>query len=237
MTPENTWVNCLDARPRALYWKIYPSCRVVNVESAEFLGAIVLSSPVPHGALPWWEKLPGSDTTLSTIVQIKPLPELTASASDVWNSARKFVEVQKSLYLALCTCFSFASERTKVGEYFYREAWLPRASLWKGWKALLLDSRTHKSIPGTCQYHGWQGEISLFWCLKLSIILTRKIIAGIDTLLVIMYLAHFSCDVDEQVCKEMCSKDCRPTSVLGVHFSMISGFSFPLSNMPFNCCS
>lgn len=45
-------------------------------------------------------------------------------------------------------------------------------------------------------------------------------------MLVILYLAHFSCDVDEQVCKEMCAKDCRPTSVLGVCFSMISGLAF-----------
>lgn len=45
-------------------------------------------------------------------------------------------------------------------------------------------------------------------------------------MLVITYLAHFSCDVDEQVCKETCAKDCRPTSVPGVCFSMKSGLAF-----------
>lgn len=53
------------------------------MESAEFLGAVDLASPVPHEALPWGEKLLGSVTTLSIIGQITWLLVLTTSASYV----------------------------------------------------------------------------------------------------------------------------------------------------------
>lgn len=67
------------------------------------------------------------------------------------------MEVQKkSLYLAsIVYLFFLCIGKNKRGEYFSREAWLPKAFLWKEWKVLLLDSRTLKPVPGTCQYHGW----------------------------------------------------------------------------------
>lgn len=45
-------------------------------------------------------------------------------------------------------------------------------------------------------------------------------------LLVIMFLAYFSFDVDEQVYIGICAKNCRLTSVLGVSFSMKNGLAF-----------
>lgn len=137
------------------------------------------------------------------------------------------MEVQKrSPYLALCICLSFALERTKVVNISPGKHGCPKPSCGRDGGLCFWTLEHLNPFLALVNIVVGQGEIYLFLCLKFSIILIKKIIAGIDTSLVIMYLAHFSCDVDEQVCKEMCAKDCRPTSVPGVYFSMKSGLTF-----------